>query len=329
VRRLLFSLAAAAGLVASVVGCSGSPAPVTSPPTLPVPSVSISTPTPTPVPATETAPLHAVPSGATAVWGSAGCDATDDGTDADGGPGRLVVCTFEMSDPRVTGTQRFDRFTFVDGGSVGRAWTASVARITNAEGAWQGSAQGAEDRAAGFIGEAHFFGEGAYDGLEFHAYVQHLDVRERTYVNGWIAPSVTPGALSPAESAAPFHAMPADSVVVSGSATCEFLEAVECQLDVSDGRVSGAETQDLFRFMVGTPFSGDVWLAQTVVLRTPDGSWHGIAQGAEDIRAVPIGEVDYVGEGAYLGLAFHYYLAQPDIAEDGPTLVRGWISGEG
>lgn len=143
---------------------------------------------------------------------------------------------------------------------------------------------------------------------------------------------------APVSQAAPFHPIPADSVVVSGTAACDFsMDGVDpeggaeggwlvvCALDMSDPRVSGTETHDRLRFFTGGE-GGLVWVAEEAVITNPGGTWRGSAQAA-DIGGLPSGEAHYSGEGAYDGLEFHYYFCGPDEA-DGP-LVRGWISGGG
>lgn len=147
------------------------------------------------------------------------------------------------------------------------------------------------------------------------------------------APTTTAAAESPTAETAPFHAVTDDAVVVWGTGVCQFPEAegwlVVCELDMSDPRVSGTETQEGFRFVVGRIGIGDVWVAEKAHITNAEGSWRGSAQGAENPAAVPAGEAHYVGEGAYEGLEFHYYFFHDAITEDGPTQLRGWISDGG
>jgi hypothetical protein len=107
------------------------------------------------------------------------------GVDPEGGTGWLVVCELDMSDPRVSGTERHDRLRFFDGGEVGIVWVAEEASITNAEGTWRGSVQAADDGIPS--GEAHYVGEGAYEGLEFHYYFGGSDNAAESKVRGWIS----------------------------------------------------------------------------------------------------------------------------------------------
>jgi hypothetical protein len=59
--------------------------------------------------------------------------------------------------------------------------------------ALRGSAQVATDDAAlpAQVGEAHYFGEGAYEGLEFHYYFADLGIAEggTVVMHGWISPA--------------------------------------------------------------------------------------------------------------------------------------------
>jgi hypothetical protein len=132
------------------------------------------------------------------------------------------------------------------------------------------------------------------------------------------------------------HAVPDGAVVVWGTAACDFAEggtgldgkpgmAIVCDLDMSDPRVSGSETQDRFGFLAGRLWVGGVWVAAEATITNDGGSWRGVAQGAEDDEAIPIGEAHYVGEGTYAGLEFHYYFF--DSPEYEAVQIHGWISG--
>ncbi len=139
--------------------------------------------------------------------------------------------------------------------------------------------------------------------------------------------------------ATPLHAVPDGSVVVWGTAVCDGSGdagtapdggpgwAIWCDLDLSDPRVSGRETQDRFSFLAGQLWSGGVWIAEDSSIANDGGKWRGVAQGAEDDEAIPIGEAHYVGEGAYEGLEFHYYFFDSPLYEE--VQIHGWISGEG
>lgn len=125
-----------------------------------------------------------------------------------------------------------------------------------------------------------------------------------------------------------FHPIPADSVGVTGTATCTFPNAEEftavCQLDMSDPRVSGTEVSDNYQFYAGDEEEGDetvvsvIWVANAV-LTNEEGTWRGVTQAGDD--GSPCGESHYIGEGAYKGLEFHYYFCH---FEDAAQL-RGWI----
>lgn len=132
---------------------------------------------------------------------------------------------------------------------------------------------------------------------------------------------------------APFHAIPADSVVVRGTATCVFSDEgvdptggdnndlVTCELDMSDPRVSGTETHDRFRYYYEEGDEAGMWVVEEAIIVNSEGTWRGTAQAVDD--GTPIGEAHYVGEGAYEGLVFHYYFSDASIAE---AVVHGWIS---
>ena len=136
----------------------------------------------------ESAPFHAVAADAVVVSGSAVCEFSDEGVGVDGEPNSfLVVCELDLSDPRVSGTERHDRFRFVTERGAGSVWLVEDATIVNADGSWRGYAQAAEDTAAIPSGEAHYVGEGAYEGLEFHYYFFHADLGAAVDVRGWIS----------------------------------------------------------------------------------------------------------------------------------------------
>lgn len=145
------------------------------------------TPTPTPVATTvEAAPFHAIPDDPVVVTGTATCTfSTTAGVNPEGGAGLLVTCELDMSDPRVSGTETDDRFRFFKGGEAGDVWVAEEATITNGQGAWRGSMQAADDGIP--CGEAHFVGEGAYEGLEFHYYLGPGAGGDDAVLKGWIS----------------------------------------------------------------------------------------------------------------------------------------------
>ena len=148
-------------------------------------------------------------------------------------------------------------------------------------------------------------------------------------------PTTTTAPALPEMEVAPLHAVPADTAMVSGTGACSFGEGVgaeggegyliTCELDMSDPRVSGTETQDRFRTFEGGEF-GNVWVAEEDVITNAEGSWRGSAQIVHDDTA-PSGEAHFAGEGAYEGLEFHYYFSgycgNPEQIE-----LRGWIAAE-
>jgi hypothetical protein len=339
------------GLVVTLLlaGCAGgaspSPAPATNTPVV-TPSAAIASPAPSPTAdptpaaaaggsASNAAPFHAVPDDAQVVWGSASCLASTAG-------GLTLTCELDMSDPRVSGTESLEQFQWFAEGSGGREWIFGRDVITNAGGTWRGSCQGSDDYPGNPAGEAHFVGEGAYEGLEFRYYFAQPDFPDgEAHLRGWISGSTPLDPASSTAPVAPFHAIPyGETVAVSGTAVCDAtgsgavdpegaLDAlVTCQLDLSDPRVSGSETQDRFRILAGSVGGGDVRVADDARIATADGTWRGSAQTATNDASVPgpIGEAHYVGEGAYEGLEFHYYFAALDSAEGGAVLVHGWIA---
>ena len=147
-------------------------------------SESSTTDAPTAAPASsmdEAAPFHAIPADAVSVDGTAACRFSE------GAEGFTVDCELDMSDPRVSGSERHDRFRFFAEGPDGMVWVVERAVITNAEGTWRGSAQAAENDQAIPSGEAHYVGEGAYEGLEFHYYFFHADLDDKAELRGWIS----------------------------------------------------------------------------------------------------------------------------------------------
>ena len=133
----------------------------------------------------EAAPFHAVPMDPVVVSGTVACSFSDEGVDPEGGTGFLVTCELDMSDPRVSGTETHDRLRFFNGGAIGDVWVAEEAVITNSEGTWSGSVQAADDGVPS--GEAHYVGEGSYEGLEFHYYFGGSDSADKSIVRGWIS----------------------------------------------------------------------------------------------------------------------------------------------
>ena len=296
-------------------------------------------------------PFHAVPDDAEVVWGTASCR-----TSSYIG-GFALSCKLDMSDPRVSGTETIEQYRGFADGPGGHQWILGDDVITNAEGTWRGSSQGSKDAAAKPLGESHYIGEGAYEGLEFHYYFAHPEFPTGpSHLRGWIASStrldrgLATAPYAPFRSAggslvlwSGFHAITASEVAVSGTATCDTTGSgavgpegaldvlVTCRLDLSDPRVSGTETQDRVRILAGKVGSGDVRVADDARIATAEGTWRGMVQAATDDASVPvpIGEAHYVGEGAYEGLEFHYYFADLDSADGGPVLVHGWIAPAG
>jgi hypothetical protein len=137
---------------------------------------------------------------ATVVVGSGVCDMTSVSEEAVDGVDVIVehfVCEDEMSDPRVSGTEDMMVVSRVADYSTGGTWTAQDTTLTNDGGTWRGSMQGVVDLAGVHpfaegvrpfnYGEAHYIGEGAYDGLEYHYYISGSN--GTAGVTGWIQPA--------------------------------------------------------------------------------------------------------------------------------------------
>ena len=129
--------------------------------------------------------FHAAAADSVVVSGTAMCDFSDEGVAPEGGSGLLVICELDMSDSRVSGTERHDQFRFLVGNAGNGVWVAEDATIENEEGIWRGRAQAAER--PGVMGEAHYVGEGAYEGLEFHYYFVDIASVEDPLLHGWIS----------------------------------------------------------------------------------------------------------------------------------------------
>jgi len=150
----------------------------TSSTTTTVPSTTTTVPETTMV---EAAPFHAIPDDAVAVTGTATC------VFSRGGGFLTVECVLDMSDPRVSGNEIHPDLRFFAEGAGGRVWVTEEAVITNDGGTWRGSAQAAEDLARIPSGEAHYVGEGGYEGLVFHYYFFHPDLADKAELRGWIS----------------------------------------------------------------------------------------------------------------------------------------------
>ena len=138
------------------------------------------------------APFHPIPDNSVVVWGIAtSCEMDPEGgTNPDGSPGWLYTCELDMSDPRVSGTEIHDALHFVVGrawAESGGVWVAENATLTNEGGSWSGSVQATEDGGSRPVGEAHYVGEGAYEGLQFHYYFYDGPYDDAPRFHGWIS----------------------------------------------------------------------------------------------------------------------------------------------
>lgn len=138
---------------------------------------------------------------------------------------------------------------------------------------------------------------------------------------------------------------PDDATVVVGSSICRMtpvsdvmdgdvevlVEHFVCEDDMSDPRVSG--TQDLMIVSrVADWATGGTWTVQDATLTNDQGVWRGSAQGVFDLVGVlpaaegvvpyNYGEGHYVGEGAYEGLEYHYFMT----GSNSQAGMTGWIT---
>jgi hypothetical protein len=138
---------------------------------------------------------------------------------------------------------------------------------------------------------------------------------------------------------------PDDAIVVVGTGTCDMtpvsddmadgvrvlVEHFVCEDDMSDPRVSGTEDMRIVsRIADGT--TGGTWIAQDATLTNDQGVWRGSVQGVFDLVGVlpfaegvvpyNYGTGRYIGEGAYEGLEYHYFISGSN-SEAGLT---GWIT---
>ena len=119
----------------------------------------------------EVSPFHVVSADAVGFEGTATCDFDTD----------PLECEFDMSDPRISGTETTDRYVDLISDD-GWMWVAE-GLFTNDEGTWRGTVMAVEYPPCG---EAHYIGEGAYEGLEAHWYFCHVPLSEPADVRGWI-----------------------------------------------------------------------------------------------------------------------------------------------
>ena len=137
------------------------------------------------------------PDDAIVAVGTGTCDMTPVSDDMVDGVDVIVehfVCQLDMSDPRVNGIEDLMVVSRLADSATGGTWTAVDATLTNDQGVWRGSSQGVFDLvgvspfAEGLVpynyGEAHYIGEGAFEGLEYHYFISGSN--EQAGVTGWI-----------------------------------------------------------------------------------------------------------------------------------------------
>jgi hypothetical protein len=132
-------------------------------------------------------------------------------------PGRVSIendqldCTYQMSDPRVSGTERFDALTSVvelpDLPGLARMWDNVPVTLTAEGGTWKGCTAGSE-----FVrmtaarmwttGSTRYEGQGAFDGLAYTlTFAREARRGDEPYlVSGWIelaSPTETGGCIVP------------------------------------------------------------------------------------------------------------------------------------
>lgn len=106
------------------------------------------------------------------------------------------VCHRVADDPRISGTLEFDvTSVFEPMGSPNAQWTSDNYVLTNADGTWEGTAQGAVTvfASGGLMnyGRALYVGTGAYEGLRFTELIAATDAAGLVlgYISGDWAPS--------------------------------------------------------------------------------------------------------------------------------------------
>ena len=105
-------------------------------------------------------------------------------------------------------------------------------------------------------------------------------------------------------------------------------ESYACIHEMSDPRVTGSESLPIVSHSVG---NGGTFTVADAVLETDGGTWRGSGRGVftfEPVLPEPLlppinfGEMHYIGEGAYEGLEYRYYLSGSNYG----LAIAGWIS---
>lgn len=244
--------------------------------------------------------------------------------------------TIEMSDPRASGTAEWTALLYspLDQGLVGGTWTSEGGTLTNDGGTWVGYRVGAYiltqnmpsalTTDSGVVtGEAHYIGQGGYEGLRMDLYTSSDGII------GTIGPLED---LTEEESPLEGVAATADTTMVHGAWTeststqtkASLVDGIEVVtidysevLEMSDPRVSG--TMDYTTTLSVLKSSvGGTWVNETVAIVNEAGTWEGEATGAfvyakhmpdalTPNDGVIIGEWHFTGTGEYEGLRLDIY----------------------
>lgn len=113
----------------------------------------------------------------------------------------------------------------------------------------------------------------------------------------------------------------------------------ECEAQMSDPRVSGTAVFTLVARVVDGA-AGYTWTADDMVLTTPGGVWRGTASGVSDTQGVApfaqgvapfdYGEARLVGEGAYAGLVYRFFMTgATGLGSHWSYALAGWVEPAG
>ncbi|NTV38631.1 MAG: hypothetical protein HGA51_01550 [Demequinaceae bacterium] len=127
---------------------------------------------------------------------------------------------------------------------------------------------------------------------------------------------------------------PVDFQDIPGSDGYVMTTRFGCDTTSSDQRISGHEEFTMVATILD-PTVGGACIIDDAVLSTDQGTWRGSGRCMVDLAGVLspakyveptyFGDVAYVGEGAYSGLEYHYYL----YGMQGEIAHAGWIAESG